>query len=67
MKRLRFKQPRGYRGTIIARNAVVDIDDVWAERFVADGTAVEEAKTSKAAKPEKEKAGGKAKNGKGKG
>ena len=63
-KRVRFMKPRGYRGSVIARGAVMELDAVWADRFIADGTAVEE---TKAAKPKAEKDTDEKSNGKRKG
>ncbi len=42
-------------GAVIARGAVVDLPEVWAVRFIADGTAIEETKTAKAAGPVSDK------------
>lgn len=52
-KKLRFLAARGYNGAIIARGALVDVTEPWASRFIADGTAVEEASKAKADEPKK--------------
>ena len=46
--KLRFLTPRGYNGVIIARGALIEVSEPWASRFIADGTAVEEAGKAKA-------------------
>lgn len=67
-KKLRFMQPRGNpsTGAIIARGALIEISEPWASRFIADGSAVEEAKpepkpATENQKPKTEKPKGKKK------
>lgn len=55
-RKLRFLQPRGYNGAIIARGALIEVSEPWASRFIADGTAiVAETVKAKASEPEAEK------------
>lgn len=49
--KLRFLTSRGYNGAIIARGALIEVSEPWASRFIADGTAIEEAgKSNEASK-----------------
>jgi hypothetical protein len=39
MPKLRFLKARGYAGQIARVGAVLEVDEFWANQFIADGTA----------------------------
>lgn len=56
-KKVRMLVSRGNptSGVIIRSGAVVELPAFWAEKFIAEGAAVEETPSAESAKPKKKK------------